>query len=64
MYILATPSKTLFIKGITDDTTSDSLYAAFEGATDVRMITDRETWNICNKYDQFSMYDSIVYTRP
>merc|ERR1719427_952243 len=39
----STPSKTLFIKGITDDTSKDSLYAAFQGATDVRMITDRDT---------------------
>jgi len=39
----STPSKTLFVRGVTDDHTKDSLFAAFSGASDVRLITDRET---------------------
>jgi len=37
------PSKTLFIKGLNEDTTQDALLAAFEGATSARIQTDRET---------------------
>lgn len=38
-----TPSKTLFVKGLNEDTTQDALLAAFEGATSARIMTDRET---------------------
>lgn len=37
------PSKTLFIKGLNEDTTQETVLAAFDGATSARIQTDRET---------------------
>ena len=37
------PSANMFIKGLSWDTTNDSLHNAFDGATGARVITDRDT---------------------
>lgn len=37
------PIKTLFVKGLSEDTTDQSLKEAFEGAVKARIVTDRET---------------------
>ena len=37
------PSANMFVKGLSWDTTNDSLQAAFSGATGARVITDRDT---------------------
>ncbi|XP_077463561.1 nucleolin isoform X2 [Stigmatopora argus] len=37
------PTKTLFVKGLTEDTTDQTLRDAFEGAVGSRVVTDRET---------------------
>uniref|UniRef100_A0A8C2ANN3 Nucleolin n=1 Tax=Cyprinus carpio TaxID=7962 RepID=A0A8C2ANN3_CYPCA len=37
------PTKTLFVKGLSEDTTDHSLKEAFEGAVNARIVTDRET---------------------
>uniref|UniRef100_UPI00398E8EA9 nucleolin n=1 Tax=Pristiophorus japonicus TaxID=55135 RepID=UPI00398E8EA9 len=37
------PSKTLFIRGLSDDTTEDTLKEAFEGAESARIATDRDS---------------------
>ncbi|XP_067851345.1 nucleolin [Heptranchias perlo] len=37
------PSKTLFIRGLSDDTTEETLKEAFEGAESARIATDRES---------------------
>ncbi|XP_010897017.3 nucleolin isoform X2 [Esox lucius] len=39
------PTKTLFVRGLSEDTTDQSLRDAFEGATGARVVTDRETGN-------------------
>ncbi len=36
-------TKVLFVKNLSFDTTTDSLQAAFEGATTARIATDRDT---------------------
>lgn len=35
----------MFVKGLSWDTTNDSLQGAFDGATSARVITDRDTGN-------------------
>ncbi|GCB78927.1 hypothetical protein scyTo_0020730, partial [Scyliorhinus torazame] len=37
------PSKTLFVRGLSDDTTEETLKEAFEGAESARVATDRES---------------------
>ncbi|XP_029286108.1 nucleolin [Cottoperca gobio] len=37
------PTKTLFVKGLSEDTTDQTLRDAFEGAAAARIVTDRET---------------------
>lgn len=37
------PTKTLFVKGLSEDTTDQTLRDAFEGAVTARIVTDRET---------------------
>ncbi|KAJ8277190.1 hypothetical protein GJAV_G00072390 [Gymnothorax javanicus] len=37
------PTKTLFVKGLSEDTTDETLRESFEGATAARIVTDRET---------------------
>ncbi|KAJ7993443.1 hypothetical protein DPEC_G00272490 [Dallia pectoralis] len=39
------PTKTLFVRGLSEDTTDQSLRDAFESATGARVVTDRETGN-------------------
>ena len=45
------PTKTLFVKGLSEDTTDQTLKDAFEGASAARIVTDRETgaskWYVC-----------------
>lgn len=36
-------SKTLFVKGVTEDMSKEELAKYFEDASEVRMITDRDT---------------------
>ena len=42
-FITATPSSTLFVKGLTDETSKQDLASVFAGASDIRIMTDRET---------------------
>lgn len=37
------PTKTLFVKGLSEDTTDHSLKEAFDGAVAARIVTDKET---------------------
>lgn len=37
------PTKTLFVKGLSDDTTDQTLRDAFEGAVAARIATDKDT---------------------
>ncbi|XP_034557793.1 nucleolin [Notolabrus celidotus] len=37
------PTKTLFVKGLSEDTTDSTLKDSFEGASAARIVTDRET---------------------
>uniref|UniRef100_A0A3Q3K0A1 Nucleolin n=1 Tax=Monopterus albus TaxID=43700 RepID=A0A3Q3K0A1_MONAL len=37
------PTKTLFVKGLSEDTTEETLKDAFEGSVAARIVTDRET---------------------
>lgn len=37
------PTKTLFVKGLSEDTTDQTLKDSFEGAVAARIVTDRET---------------------
>lgn len=37
------PSKTLFVKGLSEDTTEETLKESFEGSVRARIVTDRET---------------------
>lgn len=37
------PTKTLFVKGLSEDTTDQSLREAFEGSVAARIVTDKET---------------------
>ncbi|XP_059400119.1 nucleolin-like [Carassius carassius] len=37
------PTKTLFVKGLSEDTTDQSLKEAFDGAVNARIVMDRET---------------------
>lgn len=37
------PTKTLFVKGLSEDTTDQSLKEAFEAAVAARIVTDKET---------------------
>uniref|UniRef100_A0A8C5AQU9 Nucleolin n=1 Tax=Gadus morhua TaxID=8049 RepID=A0A8C5AQU9_GADMO len=37
------PTKVLFVKGLSEDTTDESLREAFQGAVSSRVVTDRET---------------------
>lgn len=39
----AGPTKTLIVKGLSEDTTEESLKESFEGAISARVVTDRET---------------------
>uniref|UniRef100_F7A5D0 Nucleolin like protein CiRGG1 n=1 Tax=Ciona intestinalis TaxID=7719 RepID=F7A5D0_CIOIN len=50
------PSKTLFVKGITEDMTRDTLYETFSGATDIRIPQDRDTGK--NKFFAYVEYQS------
>lgn len=49
--MLPGPTKTLFVKGLSEDTTDQTLKDAFEGASAARIVTDRETgaskWYVC-----------------
>lgn len=37
------PSNTLFVKNLSFGTTEDTLYEHFEGASNIRVVTDRES---------------------
>lgn len=37
------PTKTLFVKGLSEDTSDQTLKDSFEGAVKARIVTDRET---------------------
>lgn len=37
------PTKTLFVKGLSEDTTDQTLKDSFEGAVAARIVTDRDT---------------------
>ena len=37
------PSKTLFVKGLSEDTTEETLKELFDGSIRARIVTDRET---------------------
>lgn len=37
------PTKTLFVRGLSEDTTDQTLRDAFEGAAAARIVTDRDT---------------------
>ena len=37
------PSKTLFVKGLSEDTTEETLKESFDGSIRARIVTDRET---------------------
>lgn len=37
------PTKTLFVKGLSEDTTDHSLKEAFDGAVAARIVTDKDT---------------------
>lgn len=37
------PSKTLFVKGLSEDTTEETLKESFDGSVRARIVTDRET---------------------
>ena len=37
------PTKTLFVKGLSEDTTDQTLKESFEGAVAARIVTDRDT---------------------
>ncbi|XP_061831991.1 nucleolin isoform X1 [Nerophis lumbriciformis] len=37
------PTKTLFVRGLTEDTTDETLREAFDGAVGARIVTDRDT---------------------
>uniref|UniRef100_A0A4W5QJ62 Nucleolin n=2 Tax=Hucho hucho TaxID=62062 RepID=A0A4W5QJ62_9TELE len=39
------PTKTLFVRGLSEDTTDQSLRDAFDSATGARVVTDRDTGN-------------------
>lgn len=39
----AGPTKTLIVKGLSEDTTEESLMESFEGAVTARVVTDRDT---------------------
>lgn len=41
--LLPGPTKTLFVKGLSEDTTDQTLKDAFEAAVGARIVTDRET---------------------
>lgn len=45
VYSLSTsgPTKTLFVKGLSEDTTDQTLKEAFENAVAARIVTDRDT---------------------
>lgn len=40
---LTGPTKTLFVKGLSEDTTDQTLKDAFDGAVAARIVTDRDT---------------------
>lgn len=42
-FLSAGPTKTLFVKGLSEDTTEHTLKDAFEGAVAARVATDKET---------------------
>lgn len=37
------PTKTLFVKGLSEDTTDQTLKDSFDGAVAARIVTDRDT---------------------
>lgn len=37
------PTKTLFVKGLSEDTTDQTLKDAFDGSVAARIVTDKET---------------------
>lgn len=41
--MLPGPTKTLFVKGLSEDTTDHTLKEAFESAVAARIVTDRDT---------------------
>lgn len=44
MYSLFTEqSKTLFVRGLSEDTTEETLRESFEGSISARIVTDRDT---------------------
>merc|ERR1712119_204802 len=57
----STPSSTLFVKGLTDDHSKQDLASVFSGASDVRIMTDRET-GACKGfgYIEFDSEDSAT----
>lgn len=44
LYCLSTEqSKTLFVRGLSEDTTEETLRESFEGSISARIVTDRDT---------------------
>lgn len=44
MYSLSVEqSKTLFVRGLSEDTTEETLRESFEGSVSARIVTDRDT---------------------
>lgn len=41
--LLPGPTKTLFVKGLSEDTTDQTLKESFDGAVAARIVTDRDT---------------------
>lgn len=42
-FLLQGPTKTLFVKGLSEDTTDQTLKDSFEGSVGARIVTDRDT---------------------
>lgn len=43
MFSVTGPTKTLFVKGLSEDTSDQTLKDSFDGAAAARIVTDRET---------------------
>lgn len=43
IFFLLEQSKTLFVKGLSEDTTEETLRESFEGSIKARIVTDRDT---------------------
>lgn len=43
VFVSSEPSKTLFVKGLSEETTEETLKESFDGSVRARIVTDRET---------------------